>query len=74
MAGVYQLAQRLIDDAVAAGAAQAGMNPEVLARALMTQLIEHYRQSRPIDDIVGELEQHIRSLQDGDEAVVTRGC
>ena len=74
MAGEYQLAQRLIDDGITTAVAETEMDDDVLARALMTQLLEHYRKSRPVDDIISELEHHIRWLQDGDDIVVTRGC
>jgi len=74
MAGEYQLAQRLIDEGLSAASADPAMDGDVLARALMTQLLEHYKTSRVVDDIVSELEQHIQSLLEGDEHVVTRGC
>ena len=74
MAGEYQLAQRLIDEGVRTAQKDALMDDEVLSRALMAQLIAHYRQSRSPADVASELEHHLRSLEDGDHVVVTRGC
>ena len=74
MAGEYQLAQKFLDDGLEAARNDNGMDDEVFARAMMYQLLEHNKTSRTNEDMIGELEQHIRSIQDEGDAVITRGC
>jgi hypothetical protein len=50
------------------------MDKVTFARAMMYQLIEHNKATRTEKDIIGELEQHILSIEDGGNAVITRGC
>lgn len=74
MAGEHQIAQRILDDALASVREDAGANEDSFTRALMCKLLEEYRKRRSAEDIVSELEQHIRTLEDDGHAVVTRGC
>ncbi len=74
MAGEYQRAQEILDAAMKSAANEPGMQKETLSRALMTQLLKYYRERRSAADIISELEQHIRTIQDEGDAVVTRGC
>lgn len=74
MAGEYQRAQEILDAAMASVANEPGMQEETLSRALMTQLIAFYRERRSAADIISELEQHIRTIEDDGDSVVTRGC
>jgi hypothetical protein len=74
MAGEYQKAQQVLDDAMASVAAESGMQEETFSRALMAQLLKYYQENgRTSADVISELEQHIRSIQDGGQSVVTRG-
>jgi len=74
MAGEYQKAQEVLDQAMAAVANESGMQEETFSRALMTQLLKYYGTQRSAADIIGELEQHIRSIQDEGESLIARGC
>ncbi len=74
MAGEHQIAQRVLDDALASLREDAGANEDSFTRALMSRLLEEYGKRRSAADIVSELEHHIRSLEDGGHPVVTRGC
>jgi hypothetical protein len=73
MAGEYQLAQKVLDSGIESARDNDGMDEITFARALMYQLLEHNKKTREDKDIIGELEQHIRSIQDGGESVITRG-
>ncbi|MCH7908610.1 MAG: hypothetical protein IIB38_03225 [Candidatus Hydrogenedentes bacterium] len=74
MAGEHQLAERVLGEALKSACAEEGMSEDIFARALMIRLVEYYRAQRSQDDIISELEQHIRTVEDGDEPVITRGC
>ena len=74
MAGEYQRAKRAINEAIESIAGESGMDEEIFARALMTQLLERYRDRRSAADIISELEEHIRNIEDDGNAVITRGC
>ena len=74
MAGEHQLAERVLGEALEMARAEEGMSEDTFARALMIRLVEYYRAQRSQDDIISELEQHIRTVEDGDEPVITRGC
>jgi hypothetical protein len=74
MAGEYQLAQKMIDQGLEAARAENGMDEDTFARAMMYQLIEHNQSNRTGKDIISELEQHIRVIEDGGDSVITRGC
>ncbi len=73
MAGEYQVAQRLIQEGMAEAAAAPGMDRGTLARAFMYQLLEHNKNTREVKDIISELEQHVMSLLDDGDHVITRG-
>ena len=74
MAGEYQLAQKLIERGVESAKEENGMDENTFARAMMCQLIEHNQTTRTGQDIISELEQHIRVIEDGGDSVITRGC
>lgn len=74
MAGEHQLAQRVLDEALKSARAENEMAEDIFARALMYRLVEYYQTQRSPDDIISELEQHIRTIEDGGESVITRGC
>lgn len=74
MAGEYQLAKSVLDDAIGSIADKDGMREDTFARAMMSQLMEYYGETRQPKDIISELEQHIRTVQDEGESVITRGC
>ena len=74
MAGEHQIARRVLDDALASVREDAGGNEDSFTRALMCQLLEEYRKRRSAADIVSELEEHIRTLEDDGNSVITRGC
>lgn len=50
------------------------MDEEVFARALMYALVQHYAKTRSPEDVISELDQRIREIEDGGESVITRGC
>ena len=74
MAGEHEFAQQALEEALESARAKGSLNEEVFSRALMYQLLDYYQKGRTVDDIVSEIEDHIRSLEDGGEHVVTRGC
>ncbi len=74
MAGEYQLAQKLLETGLESARDDGGMDEETFARAMMYQVIEHNQTSRTGQDIISELEQHIRVIEDGGDSVITRGC
>lgn len=74
MAGEHQIAQRVLDEALASLREDAGANEDAFTRALMCRLLEEYGKRRSAADIVSELEQHIQALEDDGYSVVTRGC
>lgn len=74
MAGEHQLAQRVLDEALKSARADGGMSEDTFTRALMYTLVEYYQGQRSPDDIISELDQHIRTIEDGGEPVITRGC
>ena len=74
MAGEYQRAKAVLDEAMASIADEPGMQEETFSRALMSELLNYYLERRTSADIISELEQHIRTVQDGGDAVITRGC
>ncbi len=74
MAGEHQIARRVLDDALASVREDAGGTEDTFTRALMCQLLEEYRKRRSAEDIVSELEEHIRTLEDDGNSVITRGC
>jgi hypothetical protein len=41
---------------------------------LAQKLIDHNQASQTGEDIISELEQHIRVIEDGGDSVITRGC
>jgi hypothetical protein len=73
MAGEYQLAKKVLHSGLDSARDNDGMDEITFARALMYQLLEHNKKTREDTDIIGELEQHIRTIQDGGESVITRG-
>ena len=74
MAGEHQIARRVLDEALSSVREDAGGNEDSFTRALMCQLLEEYRKRRSAGDIISELEEHIRTLEDDGHTVVTRGC
>ncbi len=74
MAGEYQLAQKMIEMGLESARDDGGLDEETFARAMMYQLIEHNQSTRTGKDIISELEQHIRVIEDGGDSVITRGC
>lgn len=74
MPGEYPLAQRLLADALAAARTEPGIDESTLTRALLHEVLELARRSRSDEDVISEIEGHIRRIEDGDDAVVTRGC
>lgn len=74
MAGEYQLAQKLLDSGMESAKKDEGMDEVTFARAMMYQLLEHNKESRTEKDVISELEQYIRDIEDSGEAVITRGC
>jgi len=50
------------------------MDEETFAHVMMYQVIELNQTSRAGQDIISELEQHIRAIEDGGDSVITRGC
>lgn len=75
MPGEFQFAEKMLGNAMASAAEADGIHAETFSRALMTQLLKYYRdQGRTSADIISELEQHIRTIQDEGESVITRGC
>lgn len=74
MAGEHQLAERVLNEALESARAENDMGEDVFARALMYRLVEYYRVERSADDIISELEEHIRTIEDDGESVITRGC
>jgi len=74
MAGEYQLAQQLLETGLESAREDDGMDEETFARAMMCQVIEHSQTSRIGKDVISELEQHIRVIEDGGDSVITRGC
>ena len=73
MPGEYQRAKQVLDEALAAIADEPNIHEETFTRALTTQIVEYYREHRTQKDIVSELEQHIRTVIDDGESVITRG-
>lgn len=73
MAGEHQHAQSALEKLLE-NARNESMDEDAYSRALMFQLIEYYQSKRPADDIISELEEHIRFLEDGGDSVITRGC
>ncbi len=74
MAGEHQIARRVLDEALSSVREDAGGNEDSFTRALMCQLLEEYRKRRSAGDIISELEEHIRTLEDDGNSVITRGC
>ena len=74
MAGEYQLAEKVLESGLDSARENDGMDETVLARAMMYQVIEHYKKTRDENDIIGELEQYLRGFEDEGEPVITRGC
>ena len=73
MAGEYQLAEKVLQSGLDSARDNDGMDEVTFARALMYQLLEHNKATREDKDIIGELEQHVRTILDGGESVITRG-
>ena len=73
MAGEYQVALKHLDAAIEEARENSGMDEDVLARAMMYQVIERYKKTRSDSDIVGELEQYLRVIADQGDMVITRG-
>ena len=74
MAGEYQLAEKKLNEGLESARDDRGMDEDTFARAMMYQLIEHNKTYRSGTDIIGELEQIVRTIEDGGESVITRGC
>ena len=74
MAGEHQLASRILDRALEEARESPSVDESVFARALMYALVQHYAKTRSPEDVVSELEQRIREIEDGAESVITRGC
>ncbi len=74
MAGEYQLAQQKLEEGLESAREDSGMDDDTFARALMYQLVEHNKSYRSDKDIIGELEQIVRTIEDGGDSVITRGC
>jgi hypothetical protein len=74
MAGEHQFAAEILERALGDVRQSASMDEEVFARALMYALVQHYAKTRSAEDVIGELDQRIREIEDGGESVITRGC
>ena len=74
MAGEYQLAEQKLQEGLESARDDRGMDEETFARAMMYQLMEYNKANRSGQDIIGELEQIVRSIQDEGHSVITRGC
>ena len=73
MAGEYAYARELVGAAIFAAADNPNMDADVMGRAIIQVVVEHYRKYRTGADISQELDYLVSSLDD-DEPVVTRGC
>ena len=63
----------MIDTGIESARETEGMTEETFVRALMYQLLEYNKKTREDKDLISELEQYIKQISDGGEAVITRG-
>ncbi|MCC5885490.1 MAG: hypothetical protein JJT88_03550 [Gammaproteobacteria bacterium] len=65
MAGAYELARQHLDSAMAAAAA-ADIDPDRFAKAMLSELLQRFRQRRSAEDIRSEVAFELENL-DGDQ-------
>lgn len=73
MAGEYAKARELVAAAIMSAIEHPGMDADVMGRAIIQVVVEHYCKYRSNADISQELE-YIVSCLDDDAPVITRGC
>lgn len=73
MSGEYLYARELVGTAILSAVDNPDMDADVMGRAIIQVVMEHYRKYRSVTDISQELDYLVTSLEDN-EPVITRGC